>query len=52
MTELDFGFKRNAQMLANLSHNVGKTIISEFAVKVEYFCCMIIGSQPFNKPCM
>ena len=52
MTELDFGFKRNAQMLAYLSHNIGETIISEFAVKVEHLCCMIIGSQPFNKPCM
>ncbi len=35
MTELDFGFKRNVQMFAHLSHNVGETIVSEFTVKIE-----------------
>ena len=52
MTEFDFGFKRNVQMFAYLPHNIGETIIGELAIKIKQLCCMIIGSQRFNKSCV
>ena len=45
MAKFDFRLKCYTQMFAHLSHNIGKTIIGKFAVKIKYLCCMIVGSK-------
>ena len=44
VTEFDFRFVCYIKLLTHLSHNVGKTVISELAVKIKHLCCMIMRS--------
>ena len=52
VAEFDFRFVCYVKMLTHLSHNVGKTVISELAVKIKHLCCMIMRSECLNKPCV
>lgn len=52
MTEFDFRFECDVQMLTHLAHNIRKTVVSEFAVKIEYLRHMIMGSETLYKPNM